>query len=198
LCIQKNFLPKNIKQCLIEQPENFEDFDILVLYKLNELYNDFLNIKSYEGYIKFFENFKKVAQNIFFSRYLEIQKINPSKNTKFICSYFFNFLLTLLYPLIPEFVEAIQYISNKEFVFPINSIKLDKSVDYSTNTLYNTFIKIKEIKLECNIKQHEPCNIFIKSNPSILEFFINHDSIFKNYFHIPEILYLRLHEQTPL
>ena len=198
LCIQKNFLPKNIKTCLSEQQENFEDFDVLVLYKLNELYDDFINIKSYEEYINFFNDFKKIAQNIFFSRYLEIQKINPSQNTQFVCSYFFNFLLTLLYPLIPEFIESIQYISNKEFVFPIKSVILDKSIDYNINTLYNTFLKIKEIKFECNIKQHEPCNIFIKSNPSVLEFFINNDLIFKNYFHISEILYLRLHEQTPL
>ena len=198
LCIQKNFLPQNIKECLNNQPNDFNDFDISVLYKLNELYKEFIDIKTYEEYIKFFNTFKKTSQNIFFSRYIEIQKFSPSKNVQFVCSYFFNFLLTILYPLIPEFIDALQYISKKSFLLPIKWVNSIKAIDYNMNILYNTFVKIKEIKLECNIKQHEPCNIFIKSNPSILEFFINHDSIFKNYFHIPEILYLRLHEQTPL
>ena len=198
LCVQKNFLPQNIEKCLNNPPSNFDDFDITVLYKLNDLFKDFTDIKTYEEYIKFFNTFKETSQNIFFSRYIEIQKVNPSKNIQFVCSYFFNFLLTLLYPLAPEFINALQYISNKSFIIPIKWVNLTKTVDYNMNILYNTFVKIKEIKLECNIKQHEPCNIFIKSNPSILEFFINHDIIFKNYFHISEILYLRLHEQTPL
>ena len=66
------------------------------------------------------------------------------------------------------------------------------------NILYNTFITIKNIKLECNIKQHENCNIFIKSNPSILDIFTKYEEIFKNYFHITDISYIRLHEQNPL
>lgn len=198
LCIQKDFLPKDIWKTIKDQPETFDDFDISVLEKLNNLYYDRKNIKNYEEFIKFFEIFKNSIQNIFFSRYLEIQKIKPTKNVQFVCSYFFNLLLTIFYPLVPEFVDALQYVSERKFLNPIQPVKLDKIMDYNMNILYNTFIKIKEMKIEYNIKQHESCNIFIKSNPTICELFSQYEQIFTNYFHISDIIYFRLHEQTPL
>ena len=83
-------------------------------------------------------------------------------------------------------------------LFPVNSIQLNKSIDFNLHLIYDTFLKIKNIKIESNIKQHESCNIFIKSNPTICEIFSKYEQIFKNYFHISEISYIRLHEQTPL
>ncbi len=198
LCTQKSFLPEKIENCLNNQPQDFEDFDIIVLDKLKELYNERENVITYEDYINFFNNFKESTQNIFFSRYLEVQKINTTKNTQFVCSYFFNFLLTILYPLTPEFVHALQYISKKTFIKPLKPLELNRTANYNINILYNTFIKIKEMKIENNIKQHEPCNIFIKSNPSICELFAQYEQIFINHFHLSEINYFRLHEQTPL
>ena len=198
LCTQKNFLPEKIENCLNNQPQDFEDFDIIVLDKLKELYNERENVITYEDYINFFNNFKESTQNIFFSRYLEVQKINTTKNTQFVCSYFFNFLLTILYPLTPEFVHALQYISKKTFIKPLKPLELNRTANYNINILYNTFIKIKEMKIENNIKQHEPCKIFIKSNPSICELFAQYEQIFINHFHLSEINYFRLHEQTPL
>ncbi len=198
LCIQKGFLPKDIETTLENQPEDFDDFDISVLEKLNDLYYDRKNTKTYEEFIKFFESFKDSIQNVFFSRYLEIQKISPTKSVQFVCSYFFNFLLTIFYPLVPEFIDALQYVSERVFLHPVKAIRLNKTMDYNMNTLYNTFIQIKEMKIEYNIKQHESCNIFIKSNPTICELFTQYEQIFINYFHISDIIYLRLHEQTPL
>ena len=121
-------------------------------------------------------------QNIFFSRYLEILKVHPTTNSQFVCSYFFNFLLTVLYPLVPEFVEALQYLSEKEFLDPIEHIELNKNINYNTTMLYDTFIKIKQLKLENDIKQHKTCNIFIKSTPTICNIFAENEQIFKNYF----------------
>ena len=54
------------------------------------------------------------------------------------------------------------------------------------------------MKIEYNIKQHESCNIFIKSNPTICDLFAQYKQIFINYFHVSDIIYLRLHEPTPL
>lgn len=198
LCIQKKFLPEQIETCLNNQPENFEDFDIIVLDKLKTLYDDRKNITTYEEYINFFNNFKESTQNLFFSRYLEVQKINTTQHVQFVCSYFFNFLLTILYPLTPEFIHALQYISKRSFINPIKTLELNKTTNYNINILYNTFIKIKEMKIENNIRQHESCNIFIKSNPSICELFTQYEQIFINYFHISDINYFRLHEQAPL
>ncbi|MBQ4209097.1 hypothetical protein II654_01550 [bacterium] len=169
-----------------------------MLDKLSELRDDRENITTYEEYIKFFNNFKESTQNIFFSRYLEVEKINTTKNVQFVCSYFFNFLLTILYPLTPEFVHALQYISKKTFIKPILPLQLNKATNYNINVLYNTFIKIKEMKIDNNIKQHETCNVFIKSNPSLCDLFSQYEQIFINYFHISEMSYFRLHEQTPL
>ena len=198
LCIQKNFLPKNIEELLNNEPEDFEDFDVIVLYKLKELHNDRLNIETYEEYTNFFNNFKESIQNIFFSWYLEIQKISPTKDVQFVCSYFFNFLLTIIYPLTPEFVNALQYISKIDFIKPLKQLQLNKTINYNMNILYNAFIKIKEMKIEYNIQQHESCNIFIRSTPTINELFSQYEQIFTNYFHISDICYLRLHEQIPL
>jgi hypothetical protein len=103
-----------------------------------------------------------------------------------------------MYPLTPEFVDALQYISERNFLLPVNDIQLNRSIDFNLHLIYDTFLKIKNIKIENNIKQHEPCNIFIKSNPTICEIFTKYEQIFKNYFHISEISYLRLHEQSPL
>ncbi len=198
LCVQKNFLPEQIWEYLDEQPEDFEDLDIIVLYKLNELYTEWKTIETYDKYINFFNRFKESIQNIFFSRYLEIQKVETTKNVQFVCAYFFNFLLTIMYPLTPEFVHALQYISKREFLNPIKSLELTRAINYNLSVLYNTFIKIKEMKIEYNIKQHESCNIFIKSNPTICELFAQYKQIFINYFHVSDIIYLRLHEPTPL
>ncbi len=198
LCIQKNFLPEHVENYLDNQPEDFEDIDLIVLEKLKEAYNDRKNIKTYEEYINFFNKFKESIQNIFFLRYLETQKINTTKHVQFVCSYFFNFLLTILYPFTPEFVHALQYISQKNFTNPIKPLELNKTANYDINIIYNTFIKIKEMKIENNIKQHEPCNIFIKSNPSICKLFTQYEQIFINYFHILDMSYFRLHEQAPL
>lgn len=198
LCVQKNFLPKDIWNLLENQPEDFDNFDISVLDKLKILYYDWENIETYEEYIEFFESFKESIQNVFFSRYLEIEKVNPTKDVQFVCSYFFNFLLTILYPLVPEFVESLQYVSKIEFMKPIKPLQLNRSTDYNMKILYNTFIKIKEMKIEYNIKQHEQCNIFIKSTPTIWDIFAENEQIFKNYFHISDISYIRLHEQNPL
>ena len=198
LCIQKDFLPENIEKILEEQPEDFEDLDIWIIYNLQDLYNYRKDISTYDEYITFFSKFKYSIQDSFFSRYLEIQKIKPSKNIQFICSYFFNFLISVIYPLVPQFVDALQYISNRKFLLPINPIQTSKPINYNIHLIYDTFIKIKNIKIENNIKQHESCNIFIKSNPTISELFTEYEQIFINYFHISDIIYLRLHEQTPL
>ena len=198
LCIQKDFLPQNIEETLKNPPKEMDDFDVSVLEKLNELYYDRKDSNTYEEYVKFFKNFKESIQNSFFSRYIEIQKVKPTKNVQFVCSYFFNFLLTILYPLVPEFVEALLYISERDFLKPINPIELNKNMNYNMNILYNTFVKIKEMKIEYNIKQHEDCKIFIKSTPTIWDIFIENEQIFKNYFHISEISYIRLHEANPL
>jgi valyl-tRNA synthetase len=167
LCIQKGFLPENIKECLSKFPKDFEDFDICLLEKIKELNEEWLDIKTYEQYTKFFNSFKESIQNTFFSWYLEILKVHPTKNVQFVCSYFFNFILTILYPSIPEFVDALQYVSQRDFMFKVDTIKLDKTTDYNMNILYTTFIKIKQLKIESNIKQHETCNVFIKSTPTI-------------------------------
>jgi valyl-tRNA synthetase len=198
LCIQKDFLPKDIKSCLDNQPDNFDDFDTFILYKLNEFLDDFKNIKNYEEYITFFNDFKSSIEDIFFSRYIETIKNKPTENTQFVCAYFFNFLLNILYPLVPEFTEALEYVSKKDFVNPIKHIDLNKTINYNTNLLYDTFLKIKQLKIENNIKQHETCNIFIKSTPTICNIFSENKQIFKNYFHISEFSYIRLHEQNPL
>ncbi len=198
LCIQKDFLPKNIEEILNNQPEDLEDLDVWFLYNLKNIYESRKEVETYEQYVKFFINFKWLIQDSFFSRYLEVQKIKPSKNIQFICCYFFNLLLNILYPLTPEFVDALQYISEREFLLPVDDIQLNRSIDFNLHLIYDTFLRIKNIKIENNIKQHEPCNIFIKSNPTICELFTKYEQIFKNYFHISEILYLRLHEQSPL
>ena len=198
LCIQKKFLPENIKETLDSQPKDFEDFDIIVLCKLDELYNEWENVDSYEKYVTFFDNFKSSIQNVFFSWYLEIQKVNMTKNVKYVCAYFFNFLSNILYPLTPEFIHALQYVSNMEFINWVKPIELNKSINYNLKVIYNAFIKIKEMKIEYNIKQHESCNIFIKTNPTVCDLFSQYEQIFINYFHILDITYLRLHEQTPL
>ena len=69
LCVQKEFLPKDIKNCLNDQPQDFDDYDIIVLSKLDELLNEWKNVKSYQEYIRFFNNFKDLMQNRFFSWY---------------------------------------------------------------------------------------------------------------------------------
>lgn len=198
LCLQKGFLPQNIESTLKKQPDDLEDVDTWILYNLNSLYDYRKNIETYEEYRNFFIKFKSPIQDSFFSRYLEIQKIKTSKNVQFVCSYFFNFLLNVLYPLVPEFVDALQYMSERNFLTPIQPIQLNKTIDYNIHLIYDTFLKIKNIKIECNIKQHESCNLFIKSNPMICELFTQYEQIFINYFHISDITYLRLHEPTPL
>lgn len=198
LCIQKSFLPKDIENCLNNQPDDFDDYDVIVLNKLNELLIERKNVEFYEDFIKFFNTFKVSMQNLFFSRYLEILKVKSTTSSQFVCAYFFNFLLTILYPLVPEFTEALQYLSEKKFLNPIEPIKLKKTMNYNTTMLYETFIKIKQLKLENNIKQHKTCNIFIKSTPTICNIFSENEQIFKNYFHVSEINYVRLHESNPL
>ena len=198
LCLQKDFLPQNIKECLDQEPESFENFDTTVLYKLNELYKERNEIETHEEFTSFFKSFKKDIQNIFFSRYLEIEKVHPTKNVQFVCSYFFNFIFTVLYPIIPEFIDALQYVSKRDFLVPIKPISSCQSTDYTMNILFKIFTEVKNLKIECNIKQHESCKMFIKWNPSILDMLNEHEQIFKNYFHISETSYLRLHEPTPL
>ena len=198
LCLQKDFLPKNIKECIEHQPESFEKFETVVLYELIGLYRERRDIKTYKQYTTFFNTFKRNSQNIFFSWYLEIQKIQPTENVQFICAYFLNFMFSVLYPLVPEFVDALQYISKREFLIPSQPIKSWVSIDFEMNTLYKIFLEVKDLKIESNIKQHESCKMFIKSNPSIIDILNQNEQIFKNYFHISEITYLRLHEQAPL
>ncbi len=198
LCLQKNFLPENIEECLNQEPEDFEDFDITALYKIWELYKQWLYIETYEEYAAFFLTFKKEIQDVFFSRYIEIQKVQPTKNVQFVCAYFFNFLFTILYPITPEFIDALQYVSKRDFLLPVKPVESCQSSDYTMNIMFNMFTKVKDLKIEFNIKQHESCKMFVKWNPSILDTLSEHEQIFKNYFHISEITYLRLHEQTPL
>ncbi|MBO7094793.1 hypothetical protein J6V86_01020 [bacterium] len=123
LCLQKDFLPNNIKECLEQQPETFESFDTIPLYKLVDLYREWRDIKTYNEYITFFTKFKKETQNVFFSWYLEIQKIQTTQNVQFVCAYFLNFMFSVLYPLIPEFIDALQYVSKKIFLIPTEQIK---------------------------------------------------------------------------
>ncbi len=198
LCLQKVFLPTNIKECIKQQPENLQNFDTIVLYKLIDLYRERRNVKTYKEYAIFFNTFKRDTQNIFFSWYLEIQKLQPTENVQFVCSYFLNFIFSVLYPLVPEFIEALQYISKRDFLIPIQPIKSWISIDFEMNTLYKIFLEVKDLKIESNIKQHESCKMFIKSNPSILDILKTNEQVFKNYFHVSEISYLKLHEPTPL
>lgn len=199
LCIQKDFLPINIEESLNNEISNLNDFDMLIVGKLKVLYNEWYNINNFDDFIKFFKNFKEeFSQSIFFSRYLETQKVNNTKNVQFICSYFFSFLLTILYPLVPEFVDALQYISERSFIKKLNPITFDFKINYDTSILYTVFSEIKKIKIQSDIKQHEDCILFIKTTPALLELFIENEQLFKNYFHISEIIYVKLHETNPL
>ena len=198
LCLQKNFLSASIQDNLNNKPKEFNESDLFVLYNLSLAYNELKNIKSIDQYIKFFSDFKSSAQNPFFSRYLEIQKNHPSENIQFVCSYFFCLLFHILFPLIPEFVNAICYISNINFIIPIPDLILTKAPNFSTNTIYDTFVKIKQLKIDSNIKQHEFCDIFIKCNPSLLDSFKQYEQILINYFHIIDISYIMPHEQNIL
>jgi len=171
---------------------------MLIVGKLKVLYNEWYNINNFDDFIKFFKNFKEFSQSIFFSRYLETQKVNNTKNVQFICSYFFSFLLTILYPLVPEFVDALQYISERFFITKLNPIIFDFKINYDTSILYTVFSEIKKIKIQSDIKQHEDCILFIKTTPALLELFIENEQLFKNYFHISEIIYVKLHETNPL
>lgn len=198
LCVQKWFLPKDISWTLDKTPKNIDGFDLSLIYKLNNLYEDWQNISNIKSYINFFYEFKASVQNLFFSRYLETQKSIKTDNVQFVCSYFFNFLLTVLYPFIPEYVNALCHISQRDFLTPLHPIQINKNNDYNMNILYDIFIKIKNIKIEFNIKQHESCNIFIKSSPTLWDLFQRYEQIFKNYFHIKNVIYLRLHEKDPI
>ena len=111
LCIKNGFLSQDIKKVLGETKRDFDKFDLFVLYKLNELYDDWENLDNFDSYVEFFKNFKLVAQDLFFSWYLEIQKLQVTEDAEFVCSYFFSFLLTVMYPLVPEFVDALCYVS---------------------------------------------------------------------------------------
>ena len=123
LCIQKNFLPENIEKTLNSQPKDFEDFDIIVLCKLDELYDEWKKVETYEKYVIFFDNFKSSIQNVFFSRYLEIQKVNTTKNVQFVCAYFFNFLLNI-FGCIHLAVNHYPYTYNMIPVFYVSKKKL--------------------------------------------------------------------------
>ena len=103
-----------------------------------------------------------------------------------------------MYPLVPEFVDALCYVSWKDFIVPFGKIQLNKVIDYNTNMVYDTFVKIKRLKVKCDIKQHENCSIFIKSSPTLWELLRKYEQIFKTYFHVSDIIYLRLHEQNLL
>ena len=107
LCIGDGFIVQDVEKVLSEENEDFDKFDLFVLYKLNELYDDWENVKTFDSYIEFFKKFKLSVQDLFFSWYLEIQKLQKTKDVEFVCTYFFNFLLTILYPLAPEFVDAL-------------------------------------------------------------------------------------------
>lgn len=203
LCAQKWFLPKETKEFLNNNPNDFDDLDLSVLSKLSDLYSDWTNIETFEEYITFFKIFKSASQDLFFSRYLEAEKIFTTQNVQFVCTYFFNFLFNILYPLIPQYIEALIYTFNEttEWNFTIEDIKpiqFSKTADYNINILYDTFIKIKHARFDLNIKQHESFNLFFKSTPSLLDNFSKYEQIFKNYFHISDIIYIRLHEPNPL
>ena len=194
LCLQRDFLPQSIEECLHKQEQDFNESDLYVLYNLIQLYNKQKNIESIDEYSDFFREFKNSIQNIFLSRYLELQKYQPSTNVQFVCSYFFCLLSQVLYPLVPEFINAICHISNMNFLISIKDVNLTKDSDLSVNMLYHAFTKIKKIKTQSNIKQHQFCNIFIKCNPTLLEYFKQYEQIFTNYFHITDISYILTHE----
>jgi hypothetical protein len=166
LCIGDGFIVQDVEKVLSEEKEDFDKFDLFVLYKLDELYDDWESVKTFDSYIEFFKKFKLSVQDLFFSWYLEIQKLQKTKDVEFVCTYFFNFLLTILYPLAPEFVDALCYVSKKNFVAPFGRVSLNKAIDYNTNLIYDVFVKIKKLKVNCDIKQHEYCSIFIKSSPT--------------------------------
>ena len=198
LCIGDGFIVQDVEKVLSEEKEDFDKFDLFVLYKLNELYDDWENVKTFDSYIEFFKKFKLSVQDLFFSWYLEIQKLQKTKDVEFVCTYFFNFLLTILYPLAPEFVDALCYVSKKNFVAPFGRVSLNKAIDYNTNLIYDVFVKIKKLKVNCDIKQHEYCSIFIKSSPTLWDLLRQYEQIFKTYFRVSDVIYLRLHEQNLL
>ena len=197
-CVKKGFLIEDIEKVLNNSKNSFEKFDLFVLYKLNDLYDEWENVKDFDSYISFFKSFKKSVQDLFFSWYLEIQKTQRTKDVEFVCYYFFNFLLTVLYPLVPEYVDSLCYVSLKKFVIPFTRVDLDNTIDYNTNLIFDTFVRIKKLKIKSDIKQHECCDVFIKSSPTLWETLKEYEEIFKSYFHISNIIYLRLHEQNLL
>ena len=197
-CVKKGFLLEDIESILKGLHGDFEWADLFILYKLNNLYEEWRDVKDFDSYVKFFKNFELSVQDLFFSWFIEIQKLQTTENVEFVCSYFFNFLLTVLYPLVPEYVDALCYVSWKKFVVPFDKIELKKTIDYNTNIIFDTFVRIKKLKIKSDIKQHEYCDIFIKSSPTLWETLKEYEEIFKSYFHISDIIYLRLHEQNLL
>lgn len=197
-CIKEGFLLDDIKNVLSKTQRDFSEVDLFVLYKLSNLYDEWKDINDFDSYIVFFNNFKLSVQDLFFSWYLEIQKSQVTKDVEFVCSYFLNFLLTVLYPLVPEYVNALSYMSWKKFIAPFEKVILNKTIDYNINLIYDTFVRIKKLKIKWDIKQHECCSVFIKSSPNLLEVLKQYEQVFRKFYHISNITYLRLHEQDLL
>lgn len=194
-CTKNKLLANNIDLFLSKQPETFEDIDLYILNKLKLFHNRYLSIENSEEYIEIFNEFRENFSNLFCSRYLEIQKLTPSTNSQYVCSYAIYFLLKFLYPIIPQFVDALSYITDNNYIIDIKPPILNKWNYTNINIFYETFLKIKQQKIDLNIKQHESLNLYFKSSSNILDSLRKYEKIFKSFFHINEIDYLKLHEE---
>jgi valyl-tRNA synthetase len=100
--------PLTFAQAQAEFSAKADHFDVRIFSEFSTLWEEYLAAETYQQQIEFFPLLQQFLQKKLFHRYLEYQKIKPTPAKDATLYLLFSYVLQILFPFVPQFVEEIR------------------------------------------------------------------------------------------
>ncbi|PJA48958.1 MAG: hypothetical protein CO170_01060 [candidate division SR1 bacterium CG_4_9_14_3_um_filter_40_9] len=180
---------------------NLQDFDLWILNKIRNLYQD-VDVYIFSNNVsEFGKKLLQIIKNDFCDKYLEVSKNSKSPLTEKVMLLVVSKMLKLLWPFAPFVSEKLRmlmgfqgYLSEQrlqgDFLEAINK-------NYKIQLFMDIIDKLLAIKDGLSCKKHTPVDTFIKANPDFLRFTKSNEATIKKIVNINKMEYLNINDDHP-
>lgn len=178
-----------------------QDFDLWILNKIRNLYQDIDSHILSNDISAFGEKLLHIIRYDFCDKYLEIIKHNTSPLTEKVMLLVVSKMLKLLWPFAPFVSEKLWILMWFPWYLIEQRIHWDFLEGINKNYKIQLFMDIidKFLTLKDGLlcKKHTPVDAFIKANPDFLRFTKSNETTIKKIVNINKIEYFHINEDTP-
>lgn len=175
-----------------EKEKDISLYDQRIIHKIKDFYQEYKYMFSTLDIIDLLPKLEHLVRYDFCEKYLEIQKIHPSKNIEIYWFFVIWLICKIIYPFMPFLSQSIWNTCLFEW-----EVEDDKFLDffpeseknYKTQLIIDIIDKIKHIKQRKNWDKNNNIKICISTSPDLIEYISIHEWIIKKITYAEELEY---------